>query len=148
MLNTLKRFYLLSVCSLALFSCLAFADSPTFPIPDGDIANILLNLATQYKTLGLLGILSLATLLTVQVVKKFVPENWKYKRLTTLAVSIIYSIASGLMLPGSNIVSVLITVFLTSGGAVALYEALKGAGFIPSENLVAVKAIEEISIKG
>lgn len=99
-------------------------------LPEADVAAILLNLATNYKTLGVIGILSGVTLVTVQAVKAFAPDSWKFKRLTVLVVSLAYSVLSGALIPGSNMVSVMITVFLTSGGAVALYEALKGAGII------------------
>lgn len=105
-----------------------------FPVPDGDVAGTLLNLAVNYKTLGVVGILSAATLVSVQAMKAFLPDGWKYKRLLTLGASIGYSVLSGILLPGSSMPSVLVTVFLTSGGAVALYEALKGAGVLASKN--------------
>jgi len=122
------RFIGLFMCLMIAFISLAFAQD--FPIPDGDITALLLKLATDYKTLGLMGILSIATLLTVQAVKAWVADEWKYKRLTVLAVSIVYSILAGVVIPGSNVVSVVVSVFVSSGGAVALYEALKGAGII------------------
>ncbi len=108
----------------------ALAADGAFPIPEGDVAAILLQLATSYKTLGVLGIAAALTLLSVQAIKYFAPDDWKYKRLTTLGVSIGYSIVSGLIIPGSNAASVIVTVFLTSGGAMALFEALKGAGIV------------------
>lgn len=108
----------------------ALADVQAFPVPEGDVAAILLSLATNYKTLGVLGIVSALTVISVQAVKAWVPEQWQYKRLMTLVMSIAYSVISGLLVPGSNAVSVIITVFLSSGGAVALYEGLKGAGII------------------
>lgn len=101
-----------------------------FPVPAADIAPLLLQLATNYKTLGVMGILILLTLLSVQAIKQFAPESWKYKRLATLGVSLIWSILSGIAVPGSNWLSIVVTVFITSGGAMALYEALKGAGVI------------------
>lgn len=103
-----------------------------FQVPDGDVAQILLKLATDWKTLGTLGALVLILLLSVQAVKKFLPDTNKYKRLIVLSLSVIYSILSGLVIPGSNAATVIVTVFITSGGAVALYEALKGAGIIKS----------------
>ena len=114
--------------SLLVFSVSAFAQD--FPIPDGDITAFLLKLASDYKTLGLMGSLAIVTLLTVQAIKSWVDETWKYKRLTVLAVSIAYSVIAGLVVPGSNAVTVIVSVFVSSGGAVALYEALKGAGII------------------
>ncbi len=120
----------LAVFCMALIIPLVAMAQAAFPIPDADVSAVLLNLGTNYKTLGILGIVALSTLLTVQAVKYFVPENFKYKRLLTLAVSILYSVLSGLLLPGANVVSVVVTVFISSGGAMALFEASKGAGII------------------
>ncbi len=114
-----------------LMLCSAFtAMAADFPMPDGDVASLLLGLATNYKTIGLLGAVSCLTLVSVQVLKSYVSDQWQYKRLMTLAMSILYSVISGLIIPGSNAVSVVVTVLFSSGGAVALYEALKGAGII------------------
>lgn len=101
-------------------------------IPQIDVGSVLINLATNYRTLGVIGILSLLTLLSVQAIKSFVPDNFGYKRLITVGVSLLYSILSGLLIPGSQVASVIVTVFITSGGAMSLYEALKGAGVIKS----------------
>lgn len=125
------RFIGLFVFLMISFVSLAMAQD--FPIPDADITALLLKLATDYKTLGWLGILSIAILLTVQGIKAWVAEDWKYKRLLTLAVSIIYSVLAGLVVPGSNAATVIISVFISSGGAVALYEALKGSGIIKAK---------------
>lgn len=127
--------------SVLFFSMAALAqvDIGGFPIPEGDVTKLLLELATNYKTLGTMGIISVATLLTVQGVKTWVAEDWKYKRLLTLGVSIVYSIVSGILIPGSNPATVVITVFISSGGAVALYEALKGAGIIKSKPVATVR---------
>lgn len=108
------------------------APAPVLAVPSADIAQVLLNLATNYKTLGVLGVLMLLTLLSVQAIKSFVPDDWKFKRLTVVIVSIVYSLMSGVLVPGSNAASVIITVFLTGGGASALYEAFKGVGIIKS----------------
>lgn len=121
--------FMLSLTYAAL--ALAQAQAP-FPIPEADITALLLKLATDYKTLGLMGSLAIATLLTVQAVKAWVDDKWKYKRITVLGVSIVYSIISGVIVPGSSAVTVIVSVFVSSGGAVALYEALKGAGIIKS----------------
>lgn len=122
-----------------LFTMVAFAQDAGFPIPEADITALLLKLATDYKSLGLMGILSVATLLTVQAVKAWVDDKWKYKRLTVLAVSIVYSVIAGVVVPGSNVATVVISVFISSGGAVALYEALKGAGIIKSKKVAVAK---------
>jgi len=117
------------VFTAMLFVTVAMAQA-TFPEPQGDITALLLKLATSYKTLGLFGILSVLIVLSVQAIKKFVSDTWKYKRLLTLFMSIVYSILSGLVVPGANAISVIVTVFVSSGGAIALYEALRGAGVI------------------
>lgn len=123
----------LSFSLMFFISTFAIAqESIPFPEPTGDITALLLKLATDYKTLGLFGILSILIVLSVQAVKTWVNPEWKYKRLLTLIMSIIYSVISGLVVPGANVISVIVTVFVSSGGAVAIYEALKGAGIIKS----------------
>jgi hypothetical protein len=139
----LSAFFLAAMLTVTLAACkcpFASADEGAviapaaleagFPAPDADIGAVLVQIATNYKTMGLLGLLSLLTLLSVQLIKKFVPDTFKWKRLLALGMAILYSIASGLLVPGSSLASVLITVLLTSGGAMALYETLKGAGVI------------------
>lgn len=124
--------WLLVMVTAMLFSVLAFAQEvvASFPIPEGDIAKLLIQLATDYKTLGVLGIIIIITLVSVEVIKKFVSDQWKFKRLLVLGVSIVYSLLSGFVVQGSNVLTVIVTVFITSGGAMALYEALKGCGII------------------
>ncbi len=119
-----------AICLTMLISIVARAAD--FVVPEGDVAALLMNLAVNWKALGVMGIISVLTLVSVQAIKAFVPDNFKFKRLIVLGVSIVYSILSGVLIPGSNWVSVVVTVFITSGGAAALYEALKGAGIIKS----------------
>jgi hypothetical protein len=122
----------LMICLAHAVMAIAQTEIGGFPVPEADITALLLKIATDYKSLGLIGGLSVAILLTVQAIKAWVDNEWKYKRLLTLAVSIIYSILAGLIVPGSNAATVIVSVFISSGGAVALYEALKGAGIIKS----------------
>lgn len=128
------------MCLAFILSFATVALAAEFPIPEGDVAQLLLQLATNYKTMGSLAIISILIVITVQAVKAYVSDEWKYKRLLTLGASILYSVISGLLVPGSTAISVVITVFLTSGGAVALYEALKGAGIIKSETPIPILA--------
>lgn len=133
MLSLFKSVFLTLGVALALLftSIISTAIAQTgFPIPEADIPGLLLQIATNSKALGVLGTVSVVTLLSVQAIKKLVNDHWPYKRLAVLSFAIIYSIISGMLIPGSNIASVAITVFITSGGAAALYEALKGAGVI------------------
>ena len=128
-----KKIFGFSFLILFLISFLPLrALGADFPVPEGKVAEVLLNLATNFKTLGVIGVLSGLVLVSVQAIKAFVPEEWQYKRLMVLVVSIAYSVLSSLLVEGSTWPSVLITVFLTSGGAVSLYEALKGAKIIKS----------------
>lgn len=113
-----------------LSTSFALMAQSAFPEPSGDITALLLNLATNYKTLGMFGIMSILIVLSTQAVKQWVNPEWKFKRLIVLIMSIAYSIISALVIPGANVVSVIVTVFVSSGGAVALYEALRGAGII------------------
>ncbi len=122
--------FMIAACFTLVIPFAALAADGELPVPSTDIAQVLLNLATNYNTLGVIGVLSLACLLSVQLVKQFVKDDWKWKRFSVVVFSIAYSIASGFLVPGSNVPSVIITVFLSSGGAMALYEALKGAGVI------------------
>lgn len=124
--------FVFMICLAHAALAIAQTEIGGFPIPEADVTALLLKLATDYKTLGLIGILSVAVLLTVQAIKAWVNNEWKYKRLLTLSVSIVYSIIAGLLVPGSTAATVIVSVFISSGGAVALYEALKGAGIIKS----------------
>lgn len=127
------------ISAMLTMAALAQVDIGGFPIPEGDVTKLLLELATNYKALGTMGAIAVATLLTVQGIKAWVAEEWKYKRLLTLSVSIVYSFVAGILIPGSNPATVVISVFISSGGAVALYEALKGAGIIKSKTALALK---------
>lgn len=120
-------------CIFALYSLAAFAqvDINGFPVPDGDITKILIELASNPKSIGTLLGISTLIMLSVQAIKKFVNNEWKYKRLLTLSVAIIFSVVSELAASGKfDWIAVGVKVFIGAGGASALYEAAKGAGVI------------------
>lgn len=117
------------VSALLITSLFAQTEIGGFPIPEGDLSKLLVDLFTNYKALGTLGVLSLSTLITVQVLKNYVSEAWKYKRLATLTVSIVYSIIAQFMIDGNWILSAVL-ILVTYQGATAFYETLKGLGIL------------------
>jgi len=126
-----------SLATLIFISCVlslaAFAqtDINGFPIPEGDITQIIIQLASNPKSIGTLLGISTLIMLSVQLIKKFVNDEWKYKRLLTLGVAIIFSVISELATSGKfDWIAVAVKVFIGAGGASALYEAAKGAGII------------------
>lgn len=135
-IQSVLRFF--SVCIIALFAFAvvstvsALAQPGSFPTPSADIGQILDQIMSG-KVVGFFAAMQTATLLTVQAIKYWVKDNWKYKRLSILIVAIAYSVASEFIVPSANIGSVLIKVFITMGGAMALFETGKGAGIFESK---------------
>jgi hypothetical protein len=96
-------------------------------VPVVDPVTQALSVFTTWKTAGpLAGGIALVVLLT-QVVKAFVPETFAWKRLIVVLLAVLYSIGLGLMTPGMTPLTVVIAVLITGGGAMALYESIKGA---------------------
>jgi len=113
----------------ALYSITAMAQD--FPIPDADITQLIIKLASDPKSIGTLFGISTLIMLSVQLIKKFVNDEWKYKRLLTVGVAIVFSVVSELAASGKfDWIAVGVKVFIGAGGASALYEAAKGAGII------------------
>jgi hypothetical protein len=112
-------------------------DSPPPPpsvsgpdLPDTDPLLLIGQLLANWKTLGPLGIGMALVLLAGQAIKMY-SGDFKYKRLTILSLSCVYATMLGIS-HGQDPVSVVVSVLFTTGGAMALYEALKGAGIIKS----------------
>lgn len=97
-------------------------------VPDGDPLQMLLNLVTNFKTLGPLGAGILFVTILTQVLKKYFP-NFEYYRLAVTALAVIYSVLVSLT-QGLSFVNALVMALITGGGAVALYEAAKGTGVV------------------
>jgi hypothetical protein len=74
-----------------------------------------------------------AVVVLTQAIKKFWP-NWPYNRLTVSVLSVIYGIVYALM-NGANFLNASVLVLITGGGAVAVYEALKGLGILGSKQV-------------
>ncbi len=102
-------------------------DAPTPPslaLPEADLGKILLQLLTNWKTLGPLGIGMLVVLALTQLLKLVkLPSAWN--RLTVTVLSVAYSVLLGLS-QNMSLGAILVATLLTAGGAVALYEAIKG----------------------
>lgn len=129
-------FAVFALCAALLVPLLALA-SEAFPVPEGDPAQLLLSLITNWKALGVVGILSTLTMLSSMAINAWVPATWKWKRLTSLIVAMAYTgLAAALAPEGSglaSVVGVLVTGLIAKGGASEIYEALKGAGVIKSK---------------
>ena len=99
------------------------------PVPDSDAVVLVMKLVAEWKVLGPVGIGIVLVMLAVQAIKALVPEDFKYKRLAVLLLAMIYM---GLVSvsAGGSVGAAVLGVLITSGGAMALYEALKGVGII------------------
>lgn len=109
---------------LWLLPLVAFAEVPVV-VPDGDPLQALLSLILGWKAMAPLAIGSAIIVVVVQAMKKLLPE-FKYKRLIVAVLGVLY----GVMLALSNGMGVLeaaVAALFVSGGAVAIYEAIKPA---------------------
>jgi hypothetical protein len=107
---------------LALFPVIAFADVPIVT-PDGDPLQSLLALFMNWKAMGPLAIGSAFIVAAVQALKKLFPE-FPYKRGIVTVLGVAYGVLTAVT-QGMGLGAALIAALLTSGGAVAIYEALK-----------------------
>ena len=107
-----------------LFPVFAFAGVPIV-VPDGDALQALLSLIANWKGAQPLAIGAMVIVAIVQGLKQFLPD-FKYKRITVTCLGILYGIFLGLQ-QGMGIAEVVVASLFVSGGAVAIYEALKPA---------------------
>ena len=92
-------------------------------VPDVDPLVELLKLIQTWGAAGPLVIGASVITIVVQALKKFAPD-FQYKRLLVVFLSCVYSVILSLS-GGVDIASSLVMVLVTSGGAMALYEAFK-----------------------
>lgn len=109
---------------LFLLPMAAFAVDVPIVVPDGDPLQLLLNLVMNFKSIGPLAAGSVVVMILAQVFKQFVAEDFKYKRLVVTALGIIYGVLLAVS-KGMGFGPAVVTAIFVSGGAVALYEALK-----------------------
>lgn len=123
--KTLKSLFVFSLAAAVLFPVVAFALEVPIQTPDGQPTQSILELVLNWKTLTPFAIGAAIIVIAVQVLKHYVPE-FEYKRLAVTVLGIAYGTILALQ-QGLSIGAALVASLLTSGGAVALYEALKPA---------------------
>jgi type IV secretory pathway VirB2 component (pilin) len=111
---------LLALC-LIMVSVNLWADG--IVVPDGDPLAMLLALIQNWGAWGPLAIGSAVIAIAVQALKKFAGD-FSYKRLVITVLGVVYGVVVALA-QGSGVVSALVMALITSGGAVAIYEAFK-----------------------
>lgn len=119
----------LCLLMVSMLTFAAFALAEIGPIPEMDPVVLVMKLASEWKVLGPIGAGILIVMLITQAVKALVPEDFKYKRLLALILAMVYMVLVAIS-SGLGIGAAILGVLLTSGGAMALYEALKGVGVI------------------
>lgn len=118
----MRTIQILFIALLAL-PVVAFGVSIPIVVPDGDALQSLLALVANWKSAQPLAIGSMVVTLIVQLVKQFAPE-FKYKRFLVTVLGVLYGFFLGLS-QGMGLFEVAISALFISGGAVAIYEALK-----------------------
>jgi hypothetical protein len=108
---------------IAFIATAVFAQNP--PIPDGDPLTGLWEIVKNWKDMTPLAIGIGLVVLVGQVVKTFLDDEFKYKRLLIAVLSVVYAAAYSIS-SGSTILSALVLAFLTNGGAKWIYEEIKG----------------------
>ena len=101
------------------------------PVPDGDIFSLVMQLISNGKAMGTAAIGIVVTMLATQLVKNLMPDTNMYKRLIVLVLSCAYGIFLAVV-GGATWPLAALAILINSGGAMALYEALKGAGVFKS----------------
>lgn len=94
-------------------------------VPEVDPLTAIVELVKNYKGMSPLAIGMALVVLLMQILKMFFKDSFKYKRLAVTILSVIYAGLLALT-QGLGIGEMLVTVLLTGGGAVAIYEAIKG----------------------
>lgn len=113
--------------ALILSPAFAFASEPGSVLvpPTDQLGEVLLNLITNYKTMGPIGIGIAAVILLTAAISAFVGEG-AWKRLIVTILSVAYSVMLPLFDQSMTLGAVLVAVLITAGGAVAIFEAAKG----------------------
>lgn len=93
-------------------------------VPEGDAFQSLLALILNWNSLAPLAIGSGLIVILVQAMKQFVGDGFIYKRTLVVFLGVVYSVLLS-MQQGLGLVESLVVALITSGGAVAIYEALK-----------------------
>lgn len=92
-------------------------------IPEGDAVQLLLKLLTQWNSLSPLAIGAILIVIAVQALKALLGD-FKFKRVVIVALGIVYAIIQS-RIQGLDLSSSIVMALFSSGGAVALFEAIK-----------------------
>lgn len=117
---------------ISFFSEAFAAEAPAqIAIPsDQDPAILILNLLTNWKALSGYAIASILSMLAGLMVRAYVQNKWKYKRLTMALISLIFGYAQQMAAGGVSTATVLISTLVTYGAAKYIYDELRDAGII------------------
>lgn len=137
--RTMKKAWMFLIVMVGLMPLYAFAQQA---LPEVDPAQLIIQLVTNWKSMGPIAIGMAFVVLSGQAIKSFVAEDFKYKRLLVLVLSLAYGALFSVS-QGKGVLEALVITFVTGGGAVALYEALKGVGIIKRPAPVALPASGE-----
>lgn len=119
--------------AVALVTTRALAEGASLPVlPDVDPVTQILSLIANWKTGGVIGAGMGIVVLLGQLAKQFLPEGFKFKRLLVVVLSCVYGVLASIV-QGTPPLAAILVILVTSGGAMALYEALKGAGILKAK---------------
>lgn len=94
-------------------------------IPDGDPLKTLLDLFQNWKALSPVAIGAAIVCALAQGVKSILGDGFKYKRLLVTVLGVLWGVLMT-MSSGLTLLQAFVMVITVSGGAVAIYEAIKG----------------------
>lgn len=110
---------LLSVCML-LMTGMAFAQS--IEIPEVNVLEKLGNLVLNWNAMSDLMKGSIIVMVIAQVIKQ--ASHFKYKRFLVVILSVIYGVGQ-MVIGGEGLGGAIVSVLVSGGGAMAIYESLK-----------------------
>lgn len=118
---------------MILMSCLSFAQEVVPIVPEAgtdDIITALLNLIKNWKALGTLGAISGVIVIITMLMNSHLTDKWFSKQgpyVKRLLITVLGQVVSVITLVkgGMNWQAAMISGLIASGGAVAIYEALK-----------------------
>ena len=94
-------------------------------VPDVEPIAQLLSLSSGWNSMSPIAIGSVLVVLAMSIIKKFVGEDMKWKRLVVALLSSAYAVLLSLTM-GLGVLPAIVAALVTGGGAMAIYEAYKG----------------------
>ena len=111
------------IALLLLFTMSFAAFAEGIVPPDGDPLATLLQMLMNWQALSPLAIGASVIVIVMQVMKKYVGD-FNFKRLLVTLLGVVWGVVTARM-NGLGLLEALVAALITSGGAVALYEAVK-----------------------